>query len=914
MLLMTPPAEYRCQHCNATNPTGLERCFTCGGTLDGAEAVAYSAALAGRQEWMRQLDGPLAAVREQRACYFLLVEGEAGVGKSRMLRETIARLSREGEQVISGRAYADKQGTRYWLIHDLLAHFFAFSPELDAGQRRDRVQERLHQMLSPTVARRTALPLLYLLKLTTEAEQRTILASDAEARAEQLFRACQALLVVATDERPLVALVDDAQWLDADSAELLAALLRRRSLFNLLFVLWSRPPAEERLPIHRLLEEVPVDDRLVLPPLQRDAAEHYLAGLLRWPTPPSELADAVLERAQGNPFLIEELTRHLVERGILVEQDEGWRLDRPVFERATLVPQTVRETVHERMAALPEAARLQLEIAAVIGIRLERVVLRQAVSPLVEQWSEEGLDQNLALLLRRGFLRGEGAERLRFEHNLVQETLIEGMEPARRTQYHAQVAQALELLYPSLQAPVVARLARHYSLADDADRAILYLSRALEQSSDVAAAEHALLCLHHIHDRFPATLAARPDLYLSFGRLLCELGRYDRARPLLEAGLTHVSGADEAQFHCEIGVLLQARGEYDEAEQVFERALQTVDGRDTLLRARILSEFGWVLFRRGRLEEAESYFEEALALLPFSQPKARAPVLNRMAGIAYQRGDVHRSRARLERAMDALAEAGDLLGMAHGHNNLGSIAVLTHDLDAAIHHREEALRLYERLGNLKGLCSALINYGQFYAMVGRFDRARPLLERGLTLARESEQRYEEVFALWSLGAALGHEGDGDAARRMLEEAMAAAKALGSTQQVIESGLRLAEVCLDLGNLDEAALLLDGLAAQQPPSMELQATVLRLQAWRLLEEARVDEARDAIRMSLDLLQNCPHDPVCAVMTEAEYVRVLLRLDDTEGAATRRAAAIERWQESVLPHTPLPPRAERRWHSP
>lgn len=866
------------------------QCVACGAPLQPGVLPGLATPFVGRTPLLRLLDRELERVAQQHKGRFLLIEGERGIGKSRFVREWRAALLRQGTRPLSARALADRQGTPFWLVGELLADFFDIAGKGRAASRA-AIEATLVALLGREVGMQSALPLFWLLELATVEERQEMEGLDAEARHKRLLHALRGLFLVAAGSQPLVLLVDDLPSVDGASIELFQQLLEKRARMPLLLVALARPEREESdRPARQLLAAIPPDSHFILEPLADPEALALLSGLLGWQALPPGLAEVLLPRAQGIPFLMEELTRTLIERGLLRRRQDRWRFDPRRGTTVSLLPLTVQATVSERLERLEEPARGLLGVAAIIGVQVEREVLGLAARRL--GLSDEATADAIDLLVQRGFLLDEGAL-LRFRHNLTQEIVAHRLPESRRATVHGAVGEALAQLHVGRLAPVAERLVLHFAQGHDGGQALNYLAQLPALAAGHLAATQAATLFWLVHKRFPRELAARPELFLRYGDLLVAASRYDEAREIYTRGLDGARGEMASQLHGRIGVAYSHQARFGEAEERFTLALRGVPAGDGATRARLLSEMGWARYQQGQLDEAERLYEEALALFPYEAAEARAQVLNRMAGVAFRRGDLERAHKILTRGMDALFEAGDLAGMAKAHNNLGSIYTYQGDYDNGVLHRQQALQLFERLGDIEGQSSALLNMASLYSDLGRFKEAYPLARRALQLSRDSGQRHLECFALLLQGWIGTQKGEFETGRASLQESRAIAREIGAADYLFEGTLRLAELHLYEGASGEAAALMEELGRMEPLP-NLSADLLRLRARLASQEGRHGEALRWIEMSLEQLANSQHQPYSRLLSQAEYIRYLLLANRRSDADAQRPRLKQTWQ--------------------
>jgi class 3 adenylate cyclase/tetratricopeptide (TPR) repeat protein len=507
-----------------------------GERTDVRPAIDVAAPLVGRWMELSRLDLAYQASRIGHT-EVVLIAGEPGIGKSRLLSEFtgLATASEEGAKANEGprvlrwtfsrvnqRAYAG-------FIEPLLVELQIDSAVADAETK---LAERLEALGFGNPGLVTPI-LAQFLHLPGAPEP----ASDSEEWKRSMFLAVYDVVAALARERPLLYILEDLHFADAASLDLLWFVASRASRVPILFLLAQRmgPGSPEPRPSRTNFTQ------LVLEPLTDEEAARIVEATFDWL--PDELRDRIVARAGGNPFFIEESLRSLVESGA-VQKDEGgeWRLrDRP----STLeVPATLHAVVAARIDRLPPVARETIQLASVIGQRFGDRVLREAGGSRLA----DSVDQLIAADLVLEAAPGERREgRYRFKHAVVQEVAYNTLLVRRRAALHRGVAVAYEkVLNENELREFYPALAHHYLIGDVPDKAVEYSWKAAQRATAIHAYVEAL--------RFA-----------------------EQALEVYES-LKRIDEAVEALYL--IARIRRFRGENDGALAAYERALQLVEGRD----------------------------------------------------------------------------------------------------------------------------------------------------------------------------------------------------------------------------------------------------------------------------------------------------------------------------------------------
>jgi ABC-type oligopeptide transport system substrate-binding subunit/class 3 adenylate cyclase len=451
--------------------------------------------LVGRSRELGQGREALEALRAGRGGV-LVVAGDAGIGKSRLLNELRELAEGDGTSWLEGRCVSYGESLPYWPFRDLLRGEWIGAGG-DEPELRVRVglRRRLEQLFGEGGSAELYPYLGGLLEvaLEHEAAARTSQLSP-EALQWRTFEVVGQLFAQLAEDAPLVVAIEDLHWADPTSVLLLEQLLSLAEEAPVLLVLSLRPERDHAawgLREHASREYPHLLRELDLGPLG-DADGELLAALVAPATLPAELERRVLEAADGNPFFLEELVRSLADVGALVRIDDGWRFDHAVDVE---VPPTVEKAILARLDRLSPQARDLVTAASALG--------RTFALPLLEGVIDEDAGEALHELQRLGLLRQSRRwpqPEYRFRHALIQETAYRTLLADQRKRLHRRAAEWLEERYAGREGEVLGLLAYHWLRAEDEGKAADYLLRA----GDKARLEYALdEAIEHYRDLLP---------------------------------------------------------------------------------------------------------------------------------------------------------------------------------------------------------------------------------------------------------------------------------------------------------------------------------------------------------------------------------------------------------------------------
>jgi ABC-type transport system substrate-binding protein/class 3 adenylate cyclase len=431
----------------------------------GPAQVRAVVPMVGRSVELAVLDEACQAIADGSGA-IVSITGESGIGKSRLVIEARRRF---GDRIrfLEGRAGSYAESFPYWPVRDLLRDWLGIAADAPEARVRLELKAALGglgegaEFAYPFLARLLALPL--------EAEADAALRElSREAVQQQTFAAMGAVVHRLAEARPLCIVIDDLQWADSLTIELVEDLLALTDQVQLGLVLIYR--AERDQPSWRLGEHAravfphryhEIELRPLPPGASRELAEALAESAL-----PGSLADLLAERAGGNPFFLEEALQDLIERGALRRREGAWEL----ADGHVAVPTLVQGALQARLDRLPARTREVVSVASAIGRGfglplLERLLPHDQVVPALSDLMRLDL---IVEVSRRP------APEYRFRHGLVQEVAYNSLlEPARRT-LHRRIGEAIETLYGDAGDAVYGPLAHHFAEADEPERAARY--------------------------------------------------------------------------------------------------------------------------------------------------------------------------------------------------------------------------------------------------------------------------------------------------------------------------------------------------------------------------------------------------------------------------------------------------------
>ena len=818
----------------------------------GAPAFArrLDSPLVGREEELGRLQGVLEETVAERACRMATVLGDAGLGKSRLVTELVARLG-DRARVLWARCLPYGEGITFWPVAELVKEAAAIG-ETDAP---DPARAKLRALVAGAedgaeVADRVAAAIG--------------LGEGGAGDIQETFWAVRRLLEIVAAATPLVVLFEDIHWAEPTFLDLLQYVTRFSAEQPLLLVCTARPELRETRP-----DWSTVGETIVLQPLSPDQSADLIANLLGKVGLPADVQARITDAAEGNPLFVEEMLRKLIDERML-ERDNGHWAARGDLSQVS-VPGTINALLAARLDRLELEERAVIQRASVVG----KVFWWGAVTELSPEDDRPSVGSHLQTLLRKELVHPDrsgfaGEDAFRFSHILVRDAAYGSMPKRSRADLHQRFAGWLERKAGDRIAEFEEIVGYHLEHAyryeaelgpvDDAARAVA--SAAAERLA--AAGRRALAhwdvsatvnLLSRAVDLLPEADPRRLDLLPDLGMALAQ-SDIPRAEAVLAEAMEGARKAGDAQLESRAGVRrLFARLLLDptinqaqslvEAERYVERFGTWNDDAGL---AEGLSLVGMIRFWQGQAATSELDFERALdharaagdrrqegeilrrlALVIDVGPTPAEEGIGRLEAILAESGgdrrvEIGAARARAElEAMrgdfdaahafvahgKALArELGDQVALAAVHRDAGLVEMRAGDPVAAEREMRPGFEILERIGDIGHLSSSAPDLADTLYEQGRYDEALQLSEfaHGITIEGDQDASIRGLMLRAKVFARRGRFGDAEA---LASEAVGLASGTDYLELHAHALMSQAEVLRLAGRNDEAASALGG---------------------------------------------------------------------------------------------------------
>ena len=751
----------------------------------------------------------------------VVIRGEAGMGKSRLIAEFERTLPDRGWRIVTGRAYEHTASQPYapWL--PILSAVTGFASGDDEAIRSTKTLEAIERAGSALTEWAALLNPLLGLSLPLSDLARSL---DARSRRERMFDLVAALLSRAADDAPLAVHLEDAHWADGSSVDLLEHAARECSSARVLLLIAERFKGAPEI-------DLPATARMIdLRELPQEAALGLMGAALSIDLPRAA-AKVLLEKAKGNPLFLQEVARSISRSSLTAAAGDAHSLTR-LFEQ-TEVPDRVQGLLMSQVDMLAAPAREILRTASVVGTTFQVDTLRGALGT---EGCPVELEARLAELVAQSLLveRDSGRDRAYdFRHALIQEVAYDSLPFAKRRVLHHKVAEYLEASTAGSPDAVYESLVHHYQLSGDRPKTRAFAVKAGEKAQGLLASDQAIdffrVGLGALAARTPPAAFARSCLMERIGDCYHLTGRHNQAARSYRDALDR-SRDGQARVASEAAALLdvpqearparnreahlchkvgvsytRTHDDYRRSLRWLDRAIDLIRARDAALASRIDATRSVALLWMGEYAQSVTFAKRAYTT---ARRRADCEVEGRaattLAGAFQELGQLEVSTRYRLKALECYVTAADVPAQAEAHSNLAATYICRADLTRALHHAREALKIDERTGDLTGEGMTRCNLAEILVMRGDYAEATKHLQTAVDLlGRAGGASHSMGFAKMMLSRAFMRSGQAVEAAGALDEAVTLLHKSGATTFLAEARVQHAELLLLTGALSEA---------------------------------------------------------------------------------------------------------------
>ena len=688
--------------------------------------------MVGRQSELEAMTS-MASKASEGSGQVVAVVGEPGVGKSRLISELSGGVQKPNSVWAVGQCVPYDEDGPYHLAASLVRSICG----VGFAHADDVVEKAINDMCESSGAQHAA----------TLARLAGVEGEYEELAPEMLFDTyveafADSLVCLSKTKESVVLVCEDVHWADRSSSELVGALIDRLSSLPVLMVLVMRP--EQDTAGWGLLESARTKlgdslTELQLRPLSSDDSRSLVANLLEIDSLPPTLRSLVTDKAEGNPFFLEEVVRMLIERDMVENVDGRWMAKEEVVDLK--IPDTISGLLASRIDQLDPEVRKAGRVASVIG----REIPVSLFGAVYDQETGEKTHPHLEGLEEAGMLEVSSTSpelTLTFKHALIQDSMYESLLRKERREIHSKVARSIKALYPDRLDDLAPALARHHETAGEDGDALQYQFSSAEKAMDQGARVEAATFFAAAKANLERSDRPNVSRVLDAG-----LGR-------LRAGISFTPANETLAWIDEMMPLAQELGDPERLAALYELAISI-----RAMRGENYSN-----------PEFKSVLDEAGELIPLVDTERTKAVLAATTAWGMRSSDEYeKSLPLLEEAIDGFEAAGDFNSASFNSSMMADSLTVLGRFEEAIESSDRAAELARRGGDPNVALDADLIKGTVLAERGDLEESMKYTERGIEAASELGNTLCDLAGNFKLADAQLRVGEVDSAITHLQK-------------------------------------------------------------------------------------------------------------------------------------------------
>ena len=658
----------------------------------------------------------------------ICIVGEAGEGKSRLIYEFKKRIDLSEAWYLESQCISYGKNIPYNPVVEILKKSFGIS-ELES-------QEKIRRALEVNIKRFDkrlvgSIPILFkLLSLETGPEPLTI--SDPEQAKEITFETLRLLILSGSNVKPMIIVVENLQWIDSTSEQFISYIIESVASFPVFLVLTYRVGYTHPFGSRSYLRQISLSRFSDL------ESKKIIEALVPKHGLPHDFIRLILDKAEGNPLYLEEITKSLLESGTILKDKTGYKLSKNIKEIE--IPETIQEIVLARVDRLEEHSKMTIQSASVIGREFTLKLLARQEE--LERQSKQYMKELKHLELVREKSLAPDIE-YTFKNAVTKDVIYSSLLLKHRKELHRKIAEAIERLYPEKRDDYLEMLAYHYLHSDVIDKSIYYLVKAGEKAKSIYANNEAIEYFRKALDLMDQHKVSCVDYKKAscenLGDLYDLIGDYPQAIHHYVEGMKFVSSLiEKTESMRKIGMICEKKGDLQEALKFYEEAMDQIVPKEYPLEAgRISMNIGWVHNRNGDYDRAMDFCNRALDL--FRQERndyETALALNNLAVIHEFQGQWNLAEKCNKESIQLMKKVGDQRKLGSFYISLGLLSRKRGKLKKSKNYFKKSSMLMEAIGNTHGIANSSLNLGKVYASEGNLNKAFSNLGKSLAIFQE----------------------------------------------------------------------------------------------------------------------------------------------------------------------------------
>ena len=684
---------------------------------------------------------------------FVVLKGEAGIGKTRFANEVAKLAAEEGFEFLSGRCLSLEQTDPYLPFMEALKEKMGGTSDRWHGN----VPIGLMGVGSSGEGYSTPSQDVPLGLLAITSSQPDITKMNIQMERDRLFDNLLDVILRSSQSKPLMLFIDDLQWADSGTIQLLVFIARNIS--NSRIILFSAYRTDEvnaeGKPLHFYVQfkqtARTIDHHtVILERMNKTEIAQMISSILNIEDVPAKFVSKLYGESDGNPFFVEEVLRSLMDEGIILRHGHIW--DAGIDLSSIRIPNTIKDIITHRIARLDEREKKILRYAAVAGDHYTFDILKE-VTGIDEEILLDAIDKLIEADIIKEVPNTEDEE-YRFDHKLIHSVVYDSMSKSRVRLMHKAVGEVIERLYGNNLDTWTFDLARHFSLGKHSQKKYLYSMMAGDKAFQTLAFDRAVeyyVSALRTVDLLPESENFNRDteklrISMMIGNLYFGLGFWNSAAKYYTTAqkAAQISSDKKAEIIAliSLGHSKRSLGNYQDAEMDFNNAFEFAKKiNDVQSQGEIQRGLGYVHWRKGENDQAIEHYNQGIS---FSM---KAGDMSSMSKIFIELGNVHNHWGQHEKAIEyyskslgELEKLNDFHDLARAYNNIGDAYLQMKQWEKAIENFDKCQEVSEKIGNKNMLAWAMFNSSEALAYTGQLEKAESYCMKALNICETLDDK------------------------------------------------------------------------------------------------------------------------------------------------------------------------------
>jgi tetratricopeptide (TPR) repeat protein len=697
----------------------------------------------------------------------IFVVGEAGIGKSRLIFELVEFAKTQNVLCLSGRCLYQENTDPYLPFIDAFGEFIT-------GRRKDgnfihenvSDSEDLYSMGLVGILGSSSTPDDQSIQFSDEYESipmpllpigeddikeqiKKIPQINLQQERTKLFESLSQLVITVSERDPLLLVLDDLQWADEGSLQLLHYLARNIQSSNVMICGAYRPEEIEGIKgqmhtLSKTIKRMRPEKLFYEINLNRFDENHtafMVESMLNKKDIPKDFTKKLFQESEGNPFFIEEVVKSLVNEGLIDITNYTWETK---FDLSKIhIPGTIRDVIGRRIDRLDDATKGILRYASVIGNQFTFETLYR-----ISGVDEEKLIDSVDALISANMIHEDSIskdERYKFDHTQIREVIYNSMSRSRRRLMHKKIGDVLEKINTNRIDEVVYNLANHFNMGKDIKKTLKYATLAGEKSTKSFAPEDALSYYNIAVDALSTLENSNENkmkkvtLLMRLGEISFNISEWTNALKYYNGAIVICEEIDDDKHRGESlrksGYVHNRIGNWDSATSSFEKSLVIAKKlEDPYGIADSERGLGYIHWRLGEYEDAISHYNECIQVsMSMGDMHTIALAFIELGNVYIETGDTKKGIEYFNKSLKELEPFGDFGEMARAYNNMGDSYLKSGDYNKAIEFFKKCEEMGNRIGRKDIVGWSLFNAGEAYALKGEAEKALEHAQKSLDI-------------------------------------------------------------------------------------------------------------------------------------------------------------------------------------